>query len=49
LVLKDTKYNAISSKKTKRLQLGCWSFGPDLCDDNVEQEAIPFLQVRVAG
>jgi peptidoglycan/xylan/chitin deacetylase (PgdA/CDA1 family) len=43
LVLKDTRYNNIASKKLKALRLGCWSFGPDLCDDKVEQEVNTFL------
>lgn len=42
LVLKDTKYNPIRNIG-KRVRLGCWSFGPELCDDKVEQEVNTFL------
>jgi peptidoglycan/xylan/chitin deacetylase (PgdA/CDA1 family) len=44
MVLKDTKYNAIPRKKDKRLQLGCWGCGPDVCDDYVEAEVNAFLK-----
>ena len=43
LVLKDTKYNAIPSKNTKNLQLGCWGYGPDLGDNQIEAEVNDFL------
>lgn len=43
LVLKDTKYNATPQKRAKRPQLGCWSYGPDICDNHIEAEVHDFL------
>lgn len=43
LVLQDTKYNAIPQKKVHKWKLGCWSYGPGLCDHQVEAEVQEFL------
>jgi peptidoglycan/xylan/chitin deacetylase (PgdA/CDA1 family) len=42
LVLKDSLVNAVPVKELP-LRLGCWGYGPDFCDDFVEQEINKFL------
>lgn len=42
LVLNDSKVNAFPVKELP-LRLGCWGYGPDFCDDYVEQEINKFL------
>jgi peptidoglycan/xylan/chitin deacetylase (PgdA/CDA1 family) len=42
LVLKDSLVNAVPVKELP-LRLGCWGYGPDFCDDYVEQEINKFL------
>lgn len=43
LIFKDTKYNVKPPKKSRGLRLGCWSYGPDVCDDAIESEVNTFL------
>jgi len=42
LVLKDSKVNLLPVSP-KPVRLGCWSKGPDLCDNYVEEEVNSFL------
>ena len=41
-VLKNTKYNDLPGN-SGQLRLGCWSYGPDPCDNFVESEVNEFL------
>jgi peptidoglycan/xylan/chitin deacetylase (PgdA/CDA1 family) len=43
LVLNNSRVNSLTIKK-EPLALGCWSNGPDYCDDFVEQEINDFLK-----
>ena len=42
LVLQNTKYNKLPDI-SKQSRLGCWSYGPDMCDNNIESEVNEFL------
>lgn len=41
-VLNNTKYNELPNNSKQR-RLGCWGYGPDLCDNFVESEVNEFL------
>ena len=43
LVLKDTMLNTMPTEKYHG-RLGCWGYGPDFCDDYVEEEVNRFLK-----
>ena len=40
--LKGTKYNELPDS-SRRIRVGCWSYGPDICDNYVESEINEFL------
>lgn len=44
LVLNNTRCNALPEKKARQLHLGCWSFGPDRCDNEIEKYVNDFLE-----
>ena len=41
-MLQNTKYNKLPDI-SKQSRLGCWSYGPDMCDNNIESEVNEFL------